>query len=273
MFRLNMHRKTDQLAEEIKRIIKRVGDMDISGYKNDFLMRRVRARMLALGITNYKEYLCRLKYDPEEVDRLLNELSINVSEFFRDPWIWKKISNILRDLIYRKTIVRIWSAGCSRGEEPYTIAMLAKEVISSINGFRKVTIYATDIDADAIRRAQEGVYGVSSLKNVPKYLLYKYFERISIDRYKIKDSVKELVKFRRHDLIKDPPLIFMDMVFCRNVLIYFNKDLQQRVLMKLYKSLNRNGFLVLGISEYLPENVRNMFRVYDQRARIFQKIE
>jgi len=273
MFRLNMHRKTDQLAEEIKRIIKRVGDMDISGYKNDFLMRRVRARMLALGITNYKEYLRRLKYDPEEVDKLLNELSINVSEFFRDPWIWKKISNILRDLIYRKTIVRIWSAGCSRGEEPYTIAMLAKEVISSINGFRKVTIYATDIDADAIRRAQEGVYGVSSLKNVPKYLLYKYFERISIDRYKIKDSVKELVKFRRHDLIKDPPLIFMDMVFCRNVLIYFNKDLQQRVLMKLYKSLNRNGFLVLGISEYLPENVRNMFRVYDQRARIFQKIE
>ncbi|MCD6301340.1 MAG: protein-glutamate O-methyltransferase CheR [Staphylothermus sp.] len=272
MFKVNIRGKTDQLAEEVKRVIKRFGSMDISGYKNDFLMRRVRARMLALGITDYKEYLQRLKHDPQEVDKLLNELSINVSEFFRDPWVWEKISSILKDLINRKTIVRIWSAGCSRGEEPYTIAILAKEVISGISGFKKVTIYATDIDADAIRRAQEGIYGESSLKNVPKYLLYKYFDKINIGKYRIKDSVKELVKFRRHDLIKDPPLMLMDMVFCRNVLIYFNKELQKNVVMNLYKSLNTNGFLVLGISEYLPENVRSMFRVYDQHARIFQKI-
>jgi len=262
----------DQLVEEIKLVIRRTNNIDISGYKNDFLLRRVRARMLALGITNYREYIHRLKQDPKEVYKLLDELSINVSEFFRDPWVWEKVSNILRGLIYRKTIVRIWSAGCSRGEEPYTIAMLAKEVISSVNGFRKVTIYATDIDAGAIRKAQEGVYGASSLKNVPKYLLYKYFDRVSVGKYRIRDPVKELVKFRRHDLIRDPPLIFMDMVFCRNVLIYFNKDLQRRVVTKLHKSLNRNGFLVLGISEYLPEDIKNMFRVYDQRARIFQKI-
>ncbi len=258
-------------AIEIKSLVKRLKGIDITGYKDDFLMRRVRARMLALGITSIESYIRYLKNNPSEIDKLLDALSINVSEFFRDPWVWDKVRKILEQLIRSKSIVRIWSAGCSRGEEPYTISIIVHEILGSVNGFKKVTIYATDIDKEAIKEAMEGVYSLSALKNVPKHLLYKYFEKIDLTKYKVKDSVKSIVKFRQHDLIKDPPLLFMDIVFCRNVLIYFNKELQSKVIRKFYKSLNSRGYLVLGISEYLPEDLRGLFEVYDLRSRIFRK--
>ena len=257
---------------EIKSLVKRIKGIDITGYKDDFLLRRVRARMLALGINSIESYIRYLRNNPSEIDKLLDALSINVSEFFRDPWVWDKVRKILEQLISSKNIVRIWSAGCSRGEEPYTISIIVNEILSNKKGFKKVTIYATDIDKEAIKEAMEGVYSISALKNVPKHLLYKYFEKVGLTKYRVKDIVKSIVKFKHHDLIKDPPLLFMDMIFCRNVLIYFNKELQSKVIKKFHRSLNSRGYLVLGISEYLPEDLRGLFEVYDLKSRIFRKL-
>ena len=260
---------TKRIAKEIKSIIKRKTRFDITGYRDDFLIRRVRARMLALGINDFNKYIQYLMYNRGEIYNLINELSINVSEFFRDQWIWEKVKNIIKEIIDRKSIIRIWSAGCSKGEEPYSIAILIKELGSTIG--KKVIIYATDIDDQALMDAQKGIYNYSSLKNIPVHLLSKYFEKIDSNKYKIKDSLKHMVKFRKHDLIRDPPLLFMDIIFCRNVLIYFTKELQEIIIEKFYRSLISRGYLVLGISEYLPESSRRLFEIYDSHSRIFRK--
>ena len=258
---------------EVKLLIKKMRGLDITGYKDDFVARRIRARMLALGIRDPREYLRYLRRNPSEVDKLVDNLSINVSEFFRDPWIWPKVQELIEKAINEKrtSTLRIWSAGCSRGEEPYTISIIVHEILGErINNYL-ISIYATDIDMGAINYAIKGIYHYNSLKNMPYRLLVKYFERMQGDYYKIKAHVKSIVKFHYHDLIRDPPLLFMDMVFCRNVLIYFSKELQERIFKKFYTSLRKGGYLVLGTSEYLTENSLKLFEVLDPRARIFVK--
>ncbi len=261
------------IVRRVKQIIGNVKSMDVSGYKDDFVARRIKARMIALGIKSYSEYLRYLQSNRSEVDKLLDSLSINVSEFFRDPWVWNVLSTILKKIIFSKKIkvVRIWSAGCSKGEEPYTISILLHEILGSKIKEYSITIYATDIDKDALKWGEKGVYEESSLKNVSKALLRKYFVKIGPTTYIVKPEIKRIIKFRRHDMIKDPPYMFLDAVFCRNVLIYFNKELQESVLRKFHYALREGGILVLGASEYIFGNVLKLFKPLNTRARIFLK--
>ncbi len=263
-----------RVITEVKNLVRRFSGVDISGYKDDFLYRRIRARVLALNLRSLSDYVNYLRHNPKEVKELLNNISINVSEFFRDPWVWEEIKKVIVNIISSKKplrTLRFWSAGCSKGEEPYTLSILLHEILGSEISKYLITIYATDIDEDALKEAIKGIYRVNSLRNVPPQLRFKYFEKVYPGLYMVKPEIKQYVKFRRHDLIKDPPLPFMDMVLCRNVLIYFSKDLQSKVLLKLWKSLRIGGYLVLGASEYLVGEVTNYFRPVSIRARIFVK--
>ncbi len=261
------------VVRKIKEVLGRIKGMDISGYKDDFVARRIRARMIALGIKSFSEYLKYLRTHPQEADKLLDSLSINVSEFFRDPWVWDVLKKVFRKIVDEKKIkvLRIWSAGCSRGEEPYSISILLHEVLGKKISEYSITIYATDIDRDALRSAERGIYTISSLKNLSKFMLEKYFIKISPTTYMVKPEIKKLVKFKRHDMIKDPPFMFMDAIFCRNVLIYFSRELQEKVLRKFHMALRTGGILVLGASEYAFGDVLKLFKPLDARARIFIK--
>jgi len=257
----------------IKKVLKELG-VDITGYKDDFVARRVRARMLALKVGSLEHYLDILKRNREELRRLLDNLSINVSEFFRDPWAWTRFRTALRSYIERKklSVLRIWSAGCSHGEEPYTIAIILLELMEEMGRRFLARVYATDVDQDALRNASRGVYALQSLRNVPPRLLSKWFVKLSPTTYMVKSEVRSLVRFRRHNLITDPPLMFMDAVVCRNVLIYFSRNVQRLVLRKIHRALNPRGILFLGASEYIPEDMSDLFRTVDARARIYEKV-
>ncbi len=269
-----MEAVSKRVITEVKELVRRYSGTDISGYKDDFLYRRIRARMLALNLRSLNDYVTYLRRNPKEVKELLNNISINVSEFFRDPWVWEEVKKILIKVIESKKplrTLRLWSAGCSKGEEPYTISIILHELLGPKIRNYLITIYATDIDHEALEEASKGVYRINSLRNVPPQLRMKYFEKVGPGLYMVKPEIKQYVKFRRHDLIRDPPLPFMDMVFCRNVLIYFSKELQNKVLLKLWRSLRVGGYLVLGASEYLTGEVVNYFKPVSIRARIFVK--
>jgi len=264
------------IVKEIKNLLRKYEGIDLTGYKDDFIIRRIKARMIALNLKNIRDYVNYLKYNfRKEVIELLNSISINVSEFFRDPWVWDILRKHVLKILHSKDVlkvIRIWSAGCSRGEEPYSMAILIRELLN--NDMKKyiIAIYATDIDREALSYARRGVYHLNSLRNVPKTYLNKYFISLGNNLYEIKPEIKKIVRFHYHDLTKDPPLPYMDIVLCRNVLIYFSKELQRKVLFNLYKSLKVGGYLVLGASEYLDDELRTYFRPVDLRARIFIKV-
>ncbi|RLF04300.1 MAG: protein-glutamate O-methyltransferase CheR, partial [Thermoprotei archaeon] len=236
----------------IKDYLRRYHGIDVFSYKDDFLRRRVRARMIATKCRDFMEYLRLLRTDPHEVKRFLDDMSINVSQFFRDPHIWEKVKTLVfEELIEEKRrtgrrTIKIWSAGCCRGEEPYTISIILHEILGAeINNFF-ITIIATDIDEDALESAKEGIYPRLSLTSVPLPLLSKYFMPVGNGLYAVKDHVKSLVKFMVHNLLKDPYPLFLDVIVCRNVFIYFSHEAQQRVLERFHRSLNNNGYLILG---------------------------
>lgn len=259
----------------IKKLLRDM-NVDISGYKDDFLSRRIMARMMKLKVNSIAEYIRILKHSEEERLNLLNELAINVSCFFRDPPVWQVVKQQVLIPLFKIAAesgrtVRIWSAGCAYGQEPYTIAILSMELIKSKFPNLKVIIYATDIDEDALSIAEKGIYGISDLKDVPCNLLTKYFNPVGGNLYEIKPYVKQLVRFRRHDLLKDRPIPLVNAIFCRNVLIYFRKTTRIHVLKKFYESLIRPGFLILGMSESLPTTLNNMFKPISLKYRIYLK--
>jgi len=259
----------------VRRLLRDMG-FDISGYKDDFLRRRILARMLKLKVSSFTSYLKLLKHDEEERIQLLNELAINVSSFFRDPPVWQTVKHqVLYPLFKRATklsrTIRIWSAGCAHGQEPYTIAIISRELIRRYFPNLKVLIYGTDIDEHALTIAKRGIYKSSDLKNVPANLLVKYFNPKGNGLYEIKPIIRQMVTFRRHDLIKERPLPLINAIFCRNVLIYFRRNTQILVLRKFHESLVRPGFLVLGMTESLPITLNDMFKPLNLRYRIYVK--
>ncbi len=266
---------SDRAVRLVVRCLANRYGVDVSKYKEDFLRRRIYARMVALRVRNTWEYLRVLETRPEEMERLLDSMSINVSRFFRDPAIWDKVKEIvLLPMIKEKLkfhgMLRIWSAGCSCGEEPYTIAILVKEILDALKARLLVRIYATDVDVDALRRAELGIYPAYELVNVRKDLLLRYFYTTTSREYAIRNEIKRMVIFKVHDLLKEPPLDNMDVVFCRNVLIYFNKLAQAMVIRKFMRALRRGGYLVLGATESLSSEFLDYFEVVDLRGRIYR---
>ncbi len=242
-------------------------------YRKNLLKRRMALRLLANKVNSYSEYLKILVSNPDEYERLFEVLAINVSEFFRDPPLWKEIKNILRKIIEenngKNEPILIWSAGCADGQEAYSLAILANEVNNIKVPFK---IYATDIDKDSLNKAELGLYSSMDLKNVEEEILKKYFFPVG-EKFKIKEEIKRFVEFKYLDLTSSECFRNLDMIICRNVFIYFTKPLQEQILSKFYEALKTGGYLIIGMSETLVPEAKLVFEEVDMNNRIYQKIK
>ncbi len=255
--------------------VSRETGVDLSGYRESYLRRRVEFRMKVLGYGDIESYLRLLRNDREEVVRLLNTITINVTEFMRDVTPFKVfMEELLPEIADRKKragsrILRFWSAGCSCGEEPYSIAICVKEALGDS---WQVTIYATDIDEECLRVAQRGVYKASQLRNLSDDVIERYFERVGND-YAVKSLLKRCVRFKKHDLTSEPPVSkYFDAVFCRNVMIYFSERQKEKVVKDFYDALVEGGYLIIGRSETLPASAKDLFECVNLREKIYRKV-
>ncbi|MCH3964342.1 MAG: protein-glutamate O-methyltransferase CheR [Clostridium sp.] len=220
-------------------------NINLSAYKPNQLHRRINSLMSRVGVDSIENYINLLKKDKLQRQKFLDFITINVSEFFRNPEIFKELKSKLKDEILKNNnSIKIWSAACSIGAEPYSVAIYLKELSPG----RRHTIIATDIDNTIIDRAKMGEYVEQEVKNVKKEYLDKYFIK-NDDKYIIKDSIKNMVTFRKHDLILDTYERDFDLIICRNVVIYFNQDIKDRIYEKFSQSLRKGGLLFVGATE------------------------
>jgi two-component system CheB/CheR fusion protein len=254
------------------------GNYDFRDYKSGTVVRRLTRRLYATGTANYPEYINYLDNHPEEYEKLADDITIKVSGFFRSPYAFEQITAlILPEMIARHEAagdnrIRIWSSACACGEEPYSIAILLSEFLGERRNDFDITIYATDISKWALERAKKGEYTNRELEGFPEYLREKYFSRQN-GHFSIREDIRQMVSFFRHDLTsrKTAPVKNLDCIFCCNVFIYWQKPLQERVILGLYDALEATGHLVMGEAEAPPANVRNKFMCMDNQAKIYIK--
>ena len=259
--------------EALLSYLKQSRGFDFTAYKRSSLMRRVLVRMQALGSKSFAAYMDILQVDTDEFTRLFNTILINVTSFFRDAAHWE----FLRDEVVPRLagppeageLIRVWSAGCASGEEAYSAAMLLAEVMGPEAFRERVRIYATDADEEALAQARHAVYSAQGVEDVPPRLLEKYFERQD-DRYVFTKDLRRSVIFGRHDLLQDAPISRVDLLICRNCLMYFNSEAQARVLARFHFALAPRGVLFLGKAETLQAQSR-MFDPLDVKRRLFIK--
>ncbi len=260
--------------EPLLEYLRRSRGFDFTGYKRTSLMRRVANRMHSVGATSYASYTDYLEVHPEEFARLFDTILINVTAFFRDPTAWEAIKDqVIPRILAGKgpdDPIRIWCAGCASGEEAYTLAMLVAEAVG-VNAFReRVRIYATDIDEEALSRARQATYVEKQVASLPAELLAKYFEE-NDGRYAFHKDLRRSVIFGRHDLIQDAPISRIDLLSCRNTLMYLNSETQARILERFHFALHERGFLFLGKAETLL-TYSSSFIPVDLQRRIFAKV-
>lgn len=235
--------------------------LDFSGCHAAMLERRVGQRLAAVTCQNYDEYRSFLEKHNDELDRLVDVVTINVSRFFRDGLTFEFLAERILPAIIQEKIrkmehsLRVWSAGCAMGEEPYSVAILINELLEKAGVTLHVHLFATDIDAAALAEAAKGLYSRESVENVKLRLLDKYFTPVR-EGFRLNQTVKEQVSFSLYDMLDKkhrvpPASIFggFDLVLCRNLLIYFNTEYQETIFAKLYQALAPNGCLVLGEAE------------------------
>jgi len=246
---------------------------DFRGYKKTTLERRFRRRMFQLSIGNYTDYGEYIRKNPSEINELLNTILINVTEFFRDPPAWEILRHETLPSLLKKLkpghSFRAWSAGCASGEEPYSIAILLAEYFGPRIQEYDIKIYGTDIDEDALNSARRGEFSAEALKRLRVEWREKYFHGKGLLR--INREIRKLVIFGRSNLGSDAPISHVNLLTCRNVLIYFDADLQKQILNRLHYALEPGGFLFLGKSESQLTNSVH-FRRLNARWRIFQRI-
>lgn len=224
-------------------------NVNLSAYKPVQLNRRINALMTRLGIKTLDEYTKVIKSNYEERQRFLDYITINVTEFFRNPELFLELKGLLDTQINEnKTGLKIWSAACSIGCEPYTLAIILKEINPKI----KHRIIATDIDTTILKKASEGIYSINEMKNISKDIEQKYFEKVG-SQYCISDEIKRIVSFRKHDLIIDNYEKNYDLIVCRNVVIYFKNEVKKEIFRKFSESLKSGGFLFVGATESIYE--------------------
>ena len=262
--------------EALKKMIFKETGIDCSKYKDNYLKRRIDVRLRVNRVKTYAEYMRLLVTNPDEYRSLIDDIAINVTKFFRDPETFDVLENvILPSLIYgkamgKKRAIRVWSAGCASGEEPYSIAILLRELLGEEFGDYLVSIHATDVDTESLAQARKGLYNGPQLENVPEAYLKRYFERQG-DCYQISKEIMRMVKLSRLDLFSEVRPSHFDMILCRNVVIYFSKEMQYQLYRQFYDALNSDGYLVLGKTESLIGGSKDLFALIDPKERIYQK--
>lgn len=222
--------------------------IDLNAYKERQMKRRIDSLITKHKITTYMDYVQVLKTDKILFDEFVNYLTINVSEFYRNPEQWALLEKeIIPQLMKQSSNLKIWSAACSTGDEPYSLVML----LSKFMPLNKIKIIATDIDKQVLDKARMGLYNVKSLKGLPQEFVKKFFTPINDTTYQIADSVKACVEFRQHNLLKDSYPSNLDLIVCRNVLIYFTEEAKIDIYKKFNDSLRKEGILFVGSTEQI----------------------
>ncbi|WP_276301443.1 CheR family methyltransferase [Halorussus lipolyticus] len=244
-----------------------------SYYDDSYLDRRVSSRMRRTDADDYAEYLDLLSDDESEQEALLDAFSVNVTSFFRNPEVWEEMRSVLRRLSDERDRLRLWSAACSDGREPYSLSMLALDDPEVDDASIEIT--ATDIDEEILSAARRGVYQNTRTTDIGEQLapLDEYERYVERDdtRFSVTDAVKELVSFERHDLINGDPKSNFDLVVCRNLFIYIDAEHKLPILETVSKSLAEGGYLVIGKTETLPETLKPAFEPVARRLRIYRK--
>jgi two-component system CheB/CheR fusion protein len=254
--------------------IKESRGFDFTGYKRASLMRRVSRRMVDVGVEGYADYLDHLQVHQHEFTALFNTILINVTGFFRDPDAWQHMrTEVLAPLVASKPAgapIRVWSAGCASGEEAYTAAMILAEMLGPEQFIPRAKIYATDVDDEGLAQARQAVYAEREVRGVPPDLLERYFEA-SGNRYAFRKDMRRSVIFGRNDLVQDAPISRIDLLICRNTLMYLNAETQARILSRFHFALADGGMLFLGKAEMLLSHA-SMFAPVDLKRRLFRKV-
>lgn len=253
--------------------LKRTRGFDFTGYKRSSLMRRVQKRMEVSNVRDFVEYMDFLEVHPDEFVQLFNTILINVTSFFRDEPVWDYLrTTVIPDVVRARgeSQIRVWVAGCASGEEAYSLAMLLCEAVGEEQFLSQVKIYATDADDEAVTDARMATYGLHGMQSVPLDLREKYFVHTN-SKLAFRPDLRRSVIFGRHDLVQDAPISNLDLLFCRNTLMYLNAETQTRILHRFHYALKDEGYMVLGKAEMLLSHTE-MFSPVEMKYRVFRKV-
>lgn len=274
------HAETEHVYRgNLEKLLRKVNEergLDLSQYRRPYIERRVAARLRTLNLHSYRQYAAYIDEHPDEYGQLLDVLTINVTDFFRDRTVYEVFSTqVLPELLEsklarRQSMIRVWSAGCATGEEAYSVAMVLMEALDENSHRVLVNVWGTDIDPNALAVAKRGVYPVSELRHIPHRYQVKYV-KVEGDTFSIAPQVASRVRFHSLNLFADKPISVSDVIFCRNVFIYFDRTQQERILERFWTSLTRGGYLVLGRSEKLAPGVSHRYELVNGKERIYRK--
>ena len=261
----------EETLSHIYTILKNASGIDFTYYKRSTILRRIERRMLVTHSATLTEFAHLLGDSAEEVQTLVKEILIGVTNFFREPAFFEKLKyNAIYKIVERakeEEPIRVWSAGCSTGEEAYSIAILFREVMEELNVKRDVKIFATDVDSRAIEQAGKGVFSENIIDDVTPTRLAKYFLKVG-DQYQISKEIRRMIVFATHNMFSDPPFGKLDLICCRNVMIYFQPVMRRGLFAIFHQALKNGGFLFLGKSETAGEYV-NLFKPVCSAEKIY----
>ena len=254
--------------EVFKEQIYHITKIDLNSYKERQMKRRIDALIAKHKITSYNTYVETLKKNPVMFEEFINYLTINVSEFYRNPEQWNLLEADVLPYLFNRfgNNLKIWSAACSTGDEPYSLVML----LSKFMPLSRIKIVATDIDRQVLEKAKLGLYNVKSLKGLPGDFITKYFREINTNTYQILDNVKACVEFKQQDLLKDAYPSQCDLIVCRNVLIYFTEEAKDEIYKKFNSSLKKDAILFVGSTEQIIQPQNLQFATY--KSFFYKKI-
>lgn len=262
--------------EGFKLFVTKKFDFDCSKYTDSFLNRRIGVRMRVNNLENFDDYSKLLLSEELEWSKLHKEFLIHTTNFFRDEKIWgvliSEVIPLMIELRENKLLkkIKIWSAGSSTGEEPVSIAIAMKEALGSKFSDYDVQIIATDRDEPTIERARQAYYEEMQFKETPEKFM-KYFEKVDEEYYRPIEEIRKLIEYKVGDILSFSKEKYVDLLFCRNTVIYFNKPTKERLYKEFYDCLNQNGFFIMGMTETLVGEAKELFQAYDHIARIFVK--
>lgn len=247
-----------------------LSSIDLNLYKEKQMKRRITSLVEKYGYSTYCAFFEQLKVNQEIYNTFINYLTINVSEFYRNPNQWELFEKkIIPEIAKNKNLseVKIWSSACSTGDEPYTVVMILNKFLP----LEKIKVLATDIDNEAMSKAKAGVYPSRSIKDLPQEFITRHFTKLNNDLYQVSEKVRNCVQFKRLNLLKDPYPSNMDIIICRNVLIYFTEEAKDAIFMEFSKALSKNGVLFIGSTEQIMNYQK--FNVKPIETFFYQKVE
>jgi len=253
--------------EDFKKKILALTKIDLHSYKERQMKRRIDSLITKNSIDSYMGYVDAISKDSKLYDEFINYLTINVSEFYRNPEQWVMLEKeLLPMMLAKNSTLKVWSAACSTGDEPYSLVML----LSKFMPLNRIKVFATDIDKQILEKASVGLYNVKSLKGLPDEFVKKYFTKLNDTSYKISDEIKKCVEFKQHNLLKDEYPRQCDLIVCRNVVIYFTEEAKDKIYKQFNESLKPEGFLFVGSTEQIIQPAALGFQSY--KSFFYRKI-